>query len=114
MGMYAPLDIFKSKFYEIIIDIEGIKAYIDDILILSKESVPKHIYQIRVIFSRLCIVGLRVNAPEWSFGLKETPYIGYVVTQYEIKPDPKKVQGIMDLGRTTTSTEAQSLIGMVQ
>ena len=31
-----------------------------------------------------------------------------------IKPDPKKVQGIIDLGKPTTTTEAQALIFMVQ
>ena len=46
-------------------------------------------------------------------GLKEIPYLGYVITREGIKPDPKKVQGIMDLGRTVTNTEAGALIGMV-
>ena len=31
-----------------------------------------------------------------------------------MKPDPKKVQGIIDLGRPTTTTEVQALTGMVQ
>ena len=31
-----------------------------------------------------------------------------------MKPDPKKVQGIIDLGQPTTTTEAQALTGMVQ
>ena len=31
-----------------------------------------------------------------------------------IKPDPEKFQGIMDLGRPATTTEARALIGMVQ
>ena len=31
-----------------------------------------------------------------------------------IKLDPKKVQGIVDIGQPATTTEAQALIGMVQ
>ena len=31
-----------------------------------------------------------------------------------IKTDPKKLQGIMDLGRPYTTTELRALIGMVQ
>ena len=57
-------------------------------------------------------VGLKVNAPKCSFGLKEIPYLGYVITREGIKPDPNKVQGIMDIGRPTTTTESQALIGM--
>ena len=31
-----------------------------------------------------------------------------------IKPDPKKTQGIIDIGRPTTTIEARTLIGMFQ
>ena len=58
--------------------------------------------------------GLKVNAPRFSLGLNEIPYLSYVITREGIKPDPKKVQGIMDLGRQTTTTEARALTSVVQ
>ena len=58
-----------------------------------------------IIFGRLCAAGLKVNAPKCSFGLKEIPYLGYVLTREGIQPNPKKVKGIMDLRRPTTTTE---------
>ena len=67
-----------------------------------------------IIFVRLRAAGLKVNAPKCSFGLKGIPYLGYVITREGIKPDPKKVQWIMDIGRPSTTTEARALIGMVQ
>ena len=48
------------------------------------------------------------------FWLKEIPYLGYVIKREGIKPDPKKVQGIMDIGPPPTNTEARALISMVQ
>ena len=53
-------------------------------------------------------------APKCSFGLKGIPYLGYVTTREGIKPDPKKFQGIMDIGRPATTTEARALIGIFQ
>ena len=53
----------------------GAKTYIDDILVLGKDSFGKHIDQIIIIFVRLRAVGLKVNAPMCSFGLKEIPYL---------------------------------------
>ena len=70
--------------------------------------------QPRIIFGRLRAAGLKFNAPKCSFGLKEIPYLGYVISREGIKPNPKKVQGIMDLGRPATTTEARELIGTVQ
>ena len=66
-----------------------------------------------IIFGRLCAAGLEVNAPKCSFGLKEIPYLGYVVTREGIQPNPKKVKGIMYLRRPTTKKEVRFLIGMV-
>ena len=37
MGMFSSGDIFQSKVDEILSDIEGIKTYINDILVLSKD-----------------------------------------------------------------------------
>ena len=38
MGMCASGDIFQAKLDELLGDIEGVKKYIDDILVLSKDS----------------------------------------------------------------------------
>ena len=53
-------------------------------------------------------------ATNCSFGLKEIPYLGYLITREGIIPDPKKLQAIMDIRRPTTTTEERALIGMVQ
>ena len=114
MGMCASGDIFQAKVDRLLGDIKGVKTYIDDILVLSKDSFEKNIEQMIIKFGRLRAAGLKVNALKFSFGLKEIPYMGYVITREGIKTDPKKMQGIMDLGRPATSTEARALVGMVQ
>ena len=62
----------------------------------------------------MCTPGLNVHSPKFSFGLKEITYLGYVITRKGIKPDLKILIGIIDIRRTTTTTEARALIGMVQ
>ena len=66
----------------------------------------------RIILGRLRAVGLKVNAPKCSFGLKDITYLCYVITMEGIKSDPNKVQGIMDIGRPSTTTETRAHIGM--
>ena len=94
-------------------DIEKFKTYTDDIIVFRKDCFKKHIYQPSIIFVRLRAEGLNVNAPKCDFGLKDIPYLSCVIKKEGIKPYPKKVQGIMDIGRPATTTEAQALIGMV-
>ena len=104
MGMCAPGDIFQDKLKKLLGDIEGVKTYINDILVLSKDCFRNHIEQPVMIFGRLIATGLRVDAPNCIFGLKGIPYPCHVITREGIKPDPKKVKGIMDIGRTATTT----------
>ena len=113
-GMCASEDIFQAKLDKILSYNEAIKTYTDDILVLSEAILYKHIYQIRVIFSRLRVPVLKVCAPKCSFALNEIPYLGYVITREGIKTNTKKVLEIMDLGRPETMTEEQALIGVDQ
>ena len=113
-GMCVSGDIFQAKVNELLGDIEGVKAYIDYILVLKNETFKDHIEQLRVCFSRIQKAGLKINAKKCSFGLKEIPYLGYVITRQGVKPDPKMIQGIMDIERPKTTTNIKSLISMVQ
>ena len=70
MGMCASGDIFQGKVEELLSNIEGVKTYIDDILVLGTGGFEKHMEQLRIIFGELCAAGLKVNAHKYSFGLK--------------------------------------------
>ena len=56
------------------------------------------------MFGGLRAAGLKVNTSMCSFGLKYIPYLGCIIIWYGIKHYPKKVQGIMDIGKPTTTT----------
>ena len=73
MGICAFGDLFQYKVEKLLGDIERVKIYLDDILILSKDIFENHIEQPRIIFGRMCAAGLKVNGPKCSFGLKEIP-----------------------------------------
>ena len=91
IGMCAFGDIFQAKVGKLLGDIEGVKMYINDILVLSKDCFRKHIENLIRIFGRLRAAGLTDNALKCSFGLNVIPYLGYVITREGIKPDMKKV-----------------------
>ena len=65
--------IVQAEVDELLGDIEGIKTYINDILVLSKASFYKHTEQLMITFGRLRAASLKLNAPKCSFGLEEIP-----------------------------------------
>ena len=62
----------------------------------------------------MCAAGLNINTLKCILGLKDIPYLGYLITRKGVKPGPNKLQGVIDLGQPTTMTEAKALIVMVQ
>ena len=114
MGLCIWGDIFQANVNELLGDIEGLYTYIDDILLTTKGSFEEHLKQLRTCFQRFRNAGLKVNAGKCSFRSKKIPYLGYIITREGVKPDPKKIQGIVDLQRPKTTTEVKALIGMVQ
>jgi hypothetical protein len=61
-----------------------IRAYLDDLLCISKHSPEDHLEKLEVILRQLCNVGLKVNAEKLTFC--EIEYLGYVLTRDGIKP----------------------------
>ena len=114
MGVTCSQDIFQAKIYELLGDIEGIRAYIDDILVINKGSFQNHLEQLEEVFRRCQKMNLKMNADKCRFGLNEIDYLGYIVTPEGIKPNPKKIQAIQAMKRPTTVTEVRRLIGLVQ
>ena len=75
-------------------DLENVRAYIDDLLLLTKDTWEDHLEQLEKVFKRLKDVGLKVNAKKSFFGRSELEYLGYWVTRQGIMPVPKKVDAI--------------------
>ena len=64
MGMCASVYISQAKLDGLIGDIEVVKTYIGDILVLSKYYFIKHIEQMMIIFGTFCEVVLKYNTPK--------------------------------------------------
>ena len=93
MGLCISGEIFQAKVNELLRDIKGLYAYINDILLTTKGSFEEHLQQLRTCFQRFRNVGLKVNVGKSSFGSKGIPYlVGYIITCEGVKPDPKKIQ----------------------
>ena len=63
----------------------------DDLLIITKGILNKHLQKMETVLTRLRDAGLKVNAAKSSFCAHEIEYLGYLLTRGGIKPQPKKV-----------------------
>ncbi len=93
---------------------EYVRAYIDDLLCISKLSLEDHLEKLEEVLRQLCDAGLKVNAAKLTFCALEIEYLGYVLTRDSIKPQSNKVQAILAIEPPTGVRQLRHFLGMVQ
>jgi len=84
----------------------------DDIVIFGhdQESHDKALFNVLNILKSNNVT---LNKSKCSFGVTSVSFMGEILCSDGIKPDPTKVQAILDLKEPTNKTEVQRFIGMV-
>ena len=68
MGLCNSPDKFQEYMGELLGDLEYVRAYIDDLLIISKGTYEDHLEKLEEVFKRLQDAGVKVNAVKSAFG----------------------------------------------
>jgi hypothetical protein len=114
MGIAGSPDIFHGKMSELMESLEYVRAYLDDLLCISKLSLEDHLEKLEEVLRRLRDTGLKVNAAKLTFCALEIDYLGYVLTRDGIKPQSNKVQAILAINPPTGVRQLRHFLGMVQ
>ena len=91
MGIAGSPDIFQAKMSELMINLEFVRTYLDDLLTITKLDLSDHLDKLKKVLTRLREAGLKVNAEKSKFCAHETEYLGYILTRDGIKPQSKKI-----------------------
>ena len=86
MGLCNSPDIFQEKMSELMYDLDFVRTYIDDLLIITNGSYEDHLDKVEQVLQRLQHAGLKVNANKSFFAQTELEYLGYYVTRDGIRP----------------------------
>jgi hypothetical protein len=62
MGIAGSPDIFQSKILELMESLEYVKAYLDDLLCISRSSLEDHLKKLEEVLRCIRNAGLKVNA----------------------------------------------------
>ena len=77
-------------------DIEGVEVIVDDILVWGP-TVEEHDARLERVLERTQKRNLKLNKDSSQIRLKEISYIGHILSQDGIKPDPRKIQAVTKL-----------------
>ncbi len=94
--------------------LEYVRAYLDNLLCISKLSLEDHLGKLEEVLRQLCNAGLIVNAVKLTFCALKIEYLGYVLTRDGNKPQSSKVQAILAIKLPTGVKQLRHFQGMVQ
>ncbi len=77
MGFAGLADIFQVEMGNLMATLEYVRAYTDNILVITKSSHNDHLDELEQVFIRLRDAGLKVNAAKSFFCAQETEHLGY-------------------------------------
>jgi hypothetical protein len=67
MGIAGSPDIFQGKMLELMESLEFVRAYLNNLLTISKLSLEDHLEKLEEVLRRLCNAGLKVNGTKSTF-----------------------------------------------
>jgi hypothetical protein len=116
MGMSGSADIFQVKMMDLMETLEYVRAYIDDLLCITRGTLEDHLDKLEEVLRRLSNAGLKVNAAKSFFCTHEIEYLRYMLTRTRggINPQIKKVQAILAINPPNNVKELRHFLGMVQ
>jgi hypothetical protein len=108
---YAP-SAFQRLMNKVFEDMVGtiVQIYLDDILVMSKTP-EEHIKHLGMVLARLEEKGLRAKLSKCEWAKQELRFLGHIVGNGQVRPDPEKLQIIKDWPVPKDVKQLQSFLG---
>ena len=113
MGIKPASDIFQQAMGTLFKDKPNIGVYLDDIIIFGFTSFAEHMNDVDEALARLSHQGLQINSSKCVWAQSQVDYLGFLVTQDGIQPQPKKIAAITSLKPPRSQKEIRAFIGLV-
>ena len=111
-GLRNASQTFQRFIDEALRGLDGVYAYVDDVLIASNNE-EEHRQHLTQVFQRLQDYGIVLNAKKCTFGKSQIEFLGHVISKGGISPLPSKVEAILKFPEPKNLRQIQSFLGVL-
>lgn len=111
-GISIASEVFQHALQGYFKDIQGLKIYIDDILIFAKDK-AQHDFILKQFLEKASQINLKLNKDKLQLGQASVKFLGHIISGEGIKPQTSKVQAIENMLPPTNVKELQRFLGVV-
>lgn len=111
-GITSAPEHYQRRMTEVVGDIEGVVCLVDDILVSGKTQ-EEHDQRLATDLSRLNDAGITLGLEKCEINKTSVRFLGQLVDETGVKPDPEKVQAICQMSAPKTVTEVRRFLGMI-
>lgn len=112
-GLNVSPSIFQEVINDVIKDLQHTLAYQDDIIVHTPD-LETHNQALKNLMERLIQFNIKINKNKSIFRCEKIKYLGYLVSQNGIEPDPEKFGPIMQAKDPNSKVALQSTLGSLQ
>lgn len=104
---------FQRLMDRVLVGLQGIElfVYLDDIVIYAK-SLSEHKTKFEKLAMRLRNANLHLQPDKCEFLRREVGYLGHVISDKGVKPDPKKIEALQHYPAPTTQKKIKQFLGL--
>ena len=111
-GVSVAPEVYQAKMTELFGDIQGVEIMMDDLLIWG-ENEEQHDCRLKSVLDVCRERNLKLNRSKLAYKTKAVKYIGHILTESGIKPDPDKVKAIQEMPPPQNKAGISTFLGMV-
>jgi len=111
-GICSAPEHFQKKMNNILSDLPGVLCHLDGVLIFGSTQ-QEHDDRLHKVLQKLQSAGATLNREKCEFSKKQLSFLGHVVNEQGVSPDPMKTAAILNMDKPNTPTELKRFLEMV-
>ncbi len=112
-GIKSAPEVYQRIITDMVQDIEGCEAIVDDLLIWGRD-LKEHNARLKRVLNHARKNNLKLSPGKCEFRKKQITYVGHVLSENGVKPDPEKVRAVQEINAPEDKKQLMTFMGFLQ